>query len=82
MDKASINRKKCDGCTACIKKCPKEILILTELSDDEIAQLSFGERLTVRWKGRMRAFMQSPELCTGCGVCKKCCHLRAITMNG
>jgi len=81
MNKVRINSKKCDGCGTCVKRCPEGVLVLKELSDDEITQLSFGERLTVRWKGRMRAFVQFPELCIGCEVCKKSCHLRAITIS-
>ena len=81
MNAILIDISTCDGCGGCVKKCPKNVLSLIELTDDEIKELSFWARLTVKMKGRQKASVQFPDSCNQCGICRKKCHLRAIKMT-
>ncbi|MDR3252581.1 MAG: 4Fe-4S dicluster domain-containing protein [Tannerella sp.] len=76
-----INKLACDGCGACATICPNSVLVLKDISDEEIAALSFMGRLYVRLKGKTKSYVSDPDSCIACRRCEKICHERAIRVG-
>jgi NAD-dependent dihydropyrimidine dehydrogenase PreA subunit len=76
-----INKLACDGCGVCIAICPNNVLVLKDISDEEIAALSFMGKLYVRLKGNTKSYVNDPNSCIACRLCEKKCHERAIRVR-
>ena len=69
-----IDIKKCTGCGACVRTCPKAVLeLLPQLADVIVACNS-------HWRGPAVKSVCSAG-CIGCGVCSKICPVQAITID-
>jgi NAD-dependent dihydropyrimidine dehydrogenase PreA subunit len=76
-----INKLSCDGCGVCVSSCPNNVLMLKDLSDAEMAVLSFLAKLMIRFKGRRKSYVNDYQSCIACGLCEKSCHERAIRVG-
>ncbi|MDR3182621.1 MAG: 4Fe-4S dicluster domain-containing protein [Planctomycetaceae bacterium] len=78
--KIRIDKSACDGCGVCVKKCPKNVFILKDISDEEIADLSFMGKLKVRFR-RKKSYVNDYNLCISCKLCERSCHKFAIQVG-
>lgn len=76
-----INKNYCDGCGVCVETCPTDVLMLKELTDKEIDELTTMGKIKVRFKGKEKSFVKNIESCTFCGLCEKNCHESAIVVG-
>jgi formate hydrogenlyase subunit 6/NADH:ubiquinone oxidoreductase subunit I len=76
-----INKMACDGCGVCVAVCPNNVLTLKDISDEEIAALSFIGKLYVRMKGRTKSYVNDSSACIACSLCARKCHERAIKVR-
>ncbi len=60
-----VNIDRCKGCELCIPACPTNVLLMAH---------------EVNGKGYHYAYMENPELCTGCSNCGIICPDGAITV--
>ena len=70
-----VNPKKCTGCMACIKTCPKDIIKM--VPEDSVVFVQCNSK--DRGKEVMNACGRG---CIGCTKCVKECPVNAITMDG
>jgi NAD-dependent dihydropyrimidine dehydrogenase PreA subunit len=73
-----INKSSCDGCGVCVDTCPNNVISLKDLSEFEIAGLSFKGRIKVKIKGKRKAYVNNLKSCTSCRLCENSCHEFAI----
>lgn len=73
----TVNQSSCDGCGSCVEVCPQSAIQLITLSENEVKELPFKDRLKVKLKGNKKSQINT-DLCTVCGLCLKQCHEFAI----
>jgi Na+-translocating ferredoxin:NAD+ oxidoreductase subunit B len=61
------NPETCEGCGLCVKRCPMEVLNLTEVRE--------GGEL------KKTAVLASPDRCLGCGICVHKCPTRSLILE-
>ncbi len=76
-----IDKSSCDGCGVCVNNCPNKVLILKDISDKELTDLSFKGKLKVAFKGKKKAYVCHLDSCIFCGLCEKNCHEFAIQVG-
>jgi ferredoxin len=76
-----INKSSCEGCGKCVEACSQKVLILKEISDEELKNLSLKGRLKTRFKGRLKSSVNIYNACIQCKTCEKICRERAIKIE-
>ncbi len=66
MAKIKISPDRCKGCCLCVAECPKGLLRMSELLNDN---------------GHQFAEITDPENCTGCALCCQICPDIAIEIE-
>ena len=75
-----INLSKCESDGRCVKVCPKNVLAMKEISEDEFKNLSFIGKLKTKAHGRIKAYAKKTDECRACGECIKVCPEKAIKL--
>lgn len=71
-----VNEKKCTGCGACVKACPRNLIELVPASKNVQILCSSQD------KGALaKASCGNKTACIGCGMCAKKCPVEAITLK-
>ncbi|MCL1829408.1 MAG: RnfABCDGE type electron transport complex subunit B [Oscillospiraceae bacterium] len=68
---ASVNSEKCIGCTACVKMCPKKVIVMIPYSAKVTVACNSAQK-----GGILRKFCDIG--CIGCKMCEKACETGAI----
>ncbi|MCK9332067.1 MAG: RnfABCDGE type electron transport complex subunit B [Candidatus Cloacimonetes bacterium] len=71
-----IDFNKCTGCGACVRACPRNLIMLVPINRNVYIKCSSKE------KGPdAKAVCGSTHPCIGCGICAKKCPVQAITVE-
>lgn len=76
-----INLNKCESDGSCVNVCPKNVLAMKDISNEEYNGLSFIGKLKTKAHGKIKAYAINPDECRACGECVKICPEKAIKLH-
>ncbi len=76
-----IDLNKCESDGRCVKVCPKDVLIMREITPEEKGKLTLKGKLKTLVHGKLKAFALNPDACQACGDCMLVCPENAIKLE-
>lgn len=76
-----IDLNKCESDGRCVKVCPKEVLIMKEMTSEENSRLKLKGKLKTLVHGKLKASVLNPDACQACGDCMRVCPENAIKLE-
>ena len=76
-----IDLNKCESDGRCVKVCPKEVLIMKEMTSEENSRLTLKGKLKTLVHGKLKASVLNPDACQACGDCMRVCPENAIKLE-
>ena len=75
-----IDRNRCEGKAACVAVCPVKVFAIGVLSPGERSTLSWRGKLKAFGHGWKQAFTPNAQACEACGKCVEACPEEAISL--